>query len=188
MSAPTRRPAGPLAGLLLAGLSSHPAAQAQTRNNTVAADVSVLVTAVRSEGVSTLNTLGNDVVTATSAGLKFQRRSGALTLDAQGRLTATHYDSGLYKDRITPTGTLAARLQPASTGFGVDVGASAQQVRPTQPNTVVSPVQLGGTYTASTAQISPFFDRDLSDTLNLQARLTRSTQQNSGNEIGRAHV
>ena len=75
----------------------------------------------------------------------------------------------------------AARLQPASTGFGVDVGASAQQVRPTQPNTVVSPVQLGGTYTASTAQISPFFDRDLSDTLNLQARLTRSTQQNSGN-------
>ncbi len=169
-----------LAWLVLAPILSAwaPLTCAQTQTAPLTAELAFTATAVKSDGPSTLGTQGTELVTSTSAGLTVHRAAGSVRADGNVRLTEVHYVRGQLSDRLVPTGNMLLRAQSAGSGLGLDLNASAQQVKPTQANQPVTPIQRAGTYNNAQLQLSPYWTRDLGSTATVSARMNRAVVQN----------
>ncbi len=153
-------------------------ARAQTQPVPVSADMNFTATAVRSDGPSSVGTQGTELITSASAGVAVHRAAGALRADGNLRLTEVHYVRGQLSDRLLPTGNVLLQAQSPGSGLGVDLNASAQQVKSAQVNQPVSPVQASGTYNNAQLQLTPHWEKDLGATAHVSARLSRSLVQN----------
>jgi uncharacterized protein (PEP-CTERM system associated) len=158
------------------------AAFAQTRTQSVEVDTSVMATAVRSNGLSSLGTQGTDLVTSATAGVRVHRNAGLIRADGNMQLTAVHDVRQQLQDRLVPTGNLSLNAQSPGNGLGLDVIAAAQQIKPGQVNQQVNPAQAGGAYNNAQLRISPYWSRELGNDVLARARLSRSVVQNWSTE------
>lgn len=122
-----------------------------------------------------------EVILAISPGLAFQYQGANSNLVGQLQLSAVHYLNGTQDDRLLPNGLVNFHTDIGRQGFGLDASLAAEQVKSQYGAISSSAPSTNDTYTNTRARVSPFLERDLSDSTKLSARIERSQTRSDAN-------
>lgn len=112
----------------------------------------------------------SDGILTVSPALELLHRGPNTLLEGRFGLTAEHRIKGTASDRVVPDGRLRLRAEPGGYGAGVEAALQAQQIKPAVSSSGGTSGATANTVTETQASVAPFFERKLSEHIDLIAR------------------
>lgn len=166
----------PLTRMALGGLIALGVAQswAQTSSTRVQTSLNVQATATHSTVPVAGAKAGSDLLLSAVPAITITSKGANTQIDGQGQLNVLNYTRGTQPDRVLPSGDIRLRTSAGRGGPGLDLSATATQVRSTLTARPSDTPSTADSFTNTVIRISPFLDKELDSQTTASIRLDRT--------------